>query len=102
MLKQSRFKRKRRIFDKNRGTADKPRLTVFRSNKAIYAQIINDDNGATLASASGSEAKKVGEEVAKSAVKKKIKAVVFDRAGYKYHGRVKALADAAREAGLVF
>ena len=86
------------------GTAEVPRLCVFRSNKYIYAQIIDDEKNKTLASAKAElkAADKVGEEVAKKAIKQKIKKVVFDRGGYKYHGRVKALADAARSAGLKF
>lgn len=92
------------------GTKDIPRLNVYRSNKNIYAQIIDDENGVTLASASSMKMKgnnteiaaKVGEAVAKEAKKAKITKVVFDRGGYLYHGRVKALADAARENGLEF
>ena len=89
------------------GTKDIPRLNVYRSNTNIYAQIIDDENGVTLASASSMKMKgnntevatKVGEAIAKEA---KITKVVFDRGGYLYHGRVKALADAARENGLEF
>ena len=94
------------------GTAEIPRLNVFRSNANIYAQIIDDENGKTLVSASSLELKiaggnkeaatKVGEEIAKKAVKAGITKVVFDRGGYQYHGRVQALADAAREKGLEF
>lgn len=97
------------------GTALRPRLNVFRSNKHIYAQLIDDVNGVTLASASTFEketttenkanvegAAFVGENIAKRAIEKDIKNVVFDRAGYRYHGRIKALADAARNAGLEF
>ena len=96
------------------GTADRPRLSVFRSNKAIYAQLIDDVAGHTLAAASSVElkseaegntvetAKKVGQRLAEKAVAKNISAVVFDRNGYLYHGKVKALADAAREGGLKF
>jgi large subunit ribosomal protein L18 len=101
------------------GTAERPRLSVFKSNKYIYAQVIDDAAGHTLASASTMDpalvkeanlesksnidaAKAVGLHVAKKALEKGIEAVVFDRAGYLYHGRVKALADAAREAGLKF
>ena len=92
------------------GTKDIPRLTVYRSNNNIYAQIIDDENGVTLASASSMKMKgnnteiaaKVGEAIAKEAKKAKITKVVFDRGGYLYHGRVKALADAARENGLEF
>ena len=95
------------------GTATNPRLSVFRSNKEIYAQIIDDVNGVTLVSASSVEMKlenggniaaatAVGKEIAERAIAKEIKNVVFDRGGYIYHGRVKALAEAAREAGLEF
>ena len=94
------------------GTAQKPRLTVFRSNTQIYAQLIDDVNGKTLASASSlgmkekmtktEQAAKVGAMVAKNAQEKGIKEVVFDRNGYLYHGRVKQLAEAARQGGLKF
>lgn len=94
------------------GTSATPRLNVFRSNTNIYAQIIDDEEGKTLVSASSLDmklkgnnietAKKVGAEIAARALKAKITEVVFDRGGYQYHGRVKALADAAREAGLKF
>jgi large subunit ribosomal protein L18 len=111
----SRQKRHLRLRQTLKGTASKPRLCVFRSNKGIYAQIIDDVAGKTLVSASslskelalknGSNieaAKAVGALVAKNALAQKIENVVFDRGGYLYHGRVKALADAAREAGLKF
>ncbi|MDP2624606.1 MAG: 50S ribosomal protein L18 [Candidatus Peregrinibacteria bacterium] len=100
-----------RIRKKLSGTADRPRLVVFRSLTGIYAQVIDDEAGKTLAEASDAKNKKgtkaeraiqVGTEVAKKALEKKIKTCVFDRNGYKYHGCVKALADAAREAGLKF
>ncbi len=92
------------------GTKDVPRLSVYRSNKNIFAQLIDDEQGKTLASASSLKlqgnstevAAKVGVEIAKEAKKLKIEKVVFDRGGYLYHGRVKALADAARENGLEF
>lgn len=92
------------------GTADTPRLNVYRSNKNIYAQLIDDVNGVTLASASSMKlngnnaeiAATVGKMIAEEAKKAKISKVVFDRGGYLYHGRVKALADAARENGLEF
>src|SRR5690625_2570998 len=92
------------------GTEERPRLNIYRSNKNIYAQLINDENGTTVASANTKEkdlnlestsnieaAKEVGKLVAQRAIEKGYKRVVFDRGGYKYHGRVKALADAARE-----
>ena len=110
-----RRKRHARVRTKLTGTEARPRLNVFRSNKHIYAQLIDDVNGVTLASASTLDkeinldsssnldaAVKIGELVAKRAVEKGIKAVIFDRGGYLYHGRVKALADAARENGLEF
>ncbi len=115
--KNKRLRRKIRIRKKIKGTPERPRLTVFRSLKYIYAQIIDDESGVTLVSASTLEkdireklkstkdveaAKAVGELVAKRALEKGIETVVFDRNGYRYHGRVKALADAAREAGLKF
>lgn len=92
------------------GTKDIPRLNVYRSNKNIYAQLIDDENGVTLASASSMNMKgnntevatKVGELIADAAKKIKVKKVVFDRGGYLYHGRVKALAEAARSKGLDF
>ncbi|MGD6857567.1 50S ribosomal protein L18 [Bacillus infantis] len=112
---QSRKKRHARVRSKLSGTEARPRLNVFRSNKHIYAQLIDDVNKVTVASASTLDkeveltatgntdaAVKVGELVAKRAVEKGVKAVVFDRGGYLYHGRVKALADAARENGLEF
>jgi large subunit ribosomal protein L18 len=97
-----------------RGTGERPRLAVFRSNRYIYAQVIDDTMGRTLASASSQEtglrgsslnmatAAKVGELLASRAKDAGVGAVVFDRGGYKYHGKVKALADAARESGLEF
>jgi large subunit ribosomal protein L18 len=111
----TRRKRHARVRSKISGTAARPRLNVFRSNKHIYAQLIDDVNGVTLASASTMDkevnvestgnldaAVKVGELVAKRAVEKGVSEVVFDRGGYLYHGRIKALADAARENGLQF
>lgn len=110
---QVRQKRHARVRFKISGTPECPRLNVFRSNANIHAQIIDDVNGVTLASSSsvalklenGSNidaATAVGKDVAEKAVAKKIEKVVFDRGGYIYHGRVKALAEAAREAGLKF
>lgn len=111
---ESRIKRKSRIRKKVNGTSERPRLVVFRSNKHIYAQVIDDTVGVTLASASTmvldgdskrltlDNAKKVGMKVAEEALKKSITAVVFDRNGFVYHGRIKALADGAREGGLNF
>ena len=88
------------------GTAKRPRLCIFRSAKHIYAQLIDDDKGKTIAVATGKanidKAKKVGKLIAKKALEKKIEKVIFDRGGYKYHGRVKAVAEGAREAGLKF
>ena len=110
---KTRQKRHKRVRSKISGTAECPRLNVFRSNKNIYAQVIDDVAGVTLVSAStldseisgGSKtelASQVGALVAKRAVEKKIENVVFDRGGYIYHGRVQALAEAARENGLKF
>lgn len=106
-IKTKRFlQRKRRVRAKIFGTPDRPRLSVFRSNKYIYAQIINDEKGKTLASAKGNRrtdaAFLVGETLAKKAKIKKVKKVVFDKGGYKYHGRVKAVAEGARKGGLEF
>ena len=113
----ARIKRKKRIRRKMEGTEVRPRLTVFRSDKHIYAQIINDVTGATLVSASTlspeyremgaikgkvGAAKRVGELVAGKAIEKGIAKVVFDRNGFIYHGRIQALADAARQKGLDF
>ena len=106
-----RMKIKFRIRKNVNGTAERPRLSVFRSNKQIYAQVINDITGTTLASASSlvlekmpkdEQAQKVGELIAQKAQAAGIEAVVFDRNGYLYHGRVKELADAARKGGLNF
>ena len=108
---QRRLKIKFRIRKNVNGTAERPRLSVFRSNKQFYAQVINDLTGKTLASASSlgleklpkiEQAKKVGALVAEKAKAAGVEKVVFDRNGYLYHGRVQALADAAREGGLNF
>ena len=110
---KKRNKIKKRIRKVVFGTSERPRMTVFRSNKAIYVQIINDKEGKTLVSASSTEkdlklnsnnkseiAKQVGVLIGNKAIKAGIKSVSFDRNGYLYHGRVKSLADGAREAGL--
>ena len=106
-----RLARKRRIRAKVRGTAERPRLTVYRSLTGISAQVVNDAAGKTIAAASSKEAKvkgnmegakKVGTLLAKKAKEAGVTVVVFDRNAYKFHGRVKALADAAREGGLQF
>ena len=111
---EARAKRQRRVGAKISGTPECPRLNVFRSAKHIYAQIIDDVNGVTLAAASslnkdfegnGSNkdaARKVGQMIAKNAAAKGVSEVVFDRAGYLYHGRIQELADGAREGGLKF
>lgn len=93
-----------RIRQANRrpSVAGKPRLSVFRSLKYIYAQVIDDEKGVTLAAASGKKPEAVGEAVAQAAAKKKVERVVFDRGPYQYHGRVQKLAEAARKAGLKF
>ncbi|NLK94675.1 MAG: 50S ribosomal protein L18 [Clostridiales bacterium] len=112
--KASRARRHLRVRKKVFGTPERPRLSVYRSEKNIYAQIIDDINGVTLASASSLDkefsakggnkegAKLVGELVAKKAINSGVTEVVFDRGGYIYHGRVQQLAEAAREAGLKF
>ena len=108
---ERRIKIKYRVRKRISGTAERPRLSVFRSNKQIYAQVINDLTGTTLASASSlglekmpkkEQAAKVGALVAANAIAAGISSVVFDRNGYLYHGRVKELADAARNGGLKF
>ena len=108
---ERRIKIKFRIRKKVVGTAERPRLSVFRSNKQIYAQVINDKVGTTLAAASSlgleemnksEQAKKVGLLIAEKALAAGISEVVFDRNGYLYHGRVQSLADGAREGGLKF
>jgi large subunit ribosomal protein L18 len=100
-----------RIREKVSGSSERPRLNVYRSLNHIYAQVIDDQTGQTLVSASSiklksggnvAAAKEIGKAVAEKAVEKGIRKVVFDRGGYLYHGRIKALADAAREAGLEF
>ena len=105
---------KRRVRKNISGTANRPRLTVFGSNKQIYAQVIDDENGVTVASAASlksdeaqkvnktDQAKLVGKMIAESATKAGVANVVFDRNGYLYHGRVKCLADSVREGGLKF
>lgn len=97
-----RERRHKRIRAKVSGTASRPRLSVYKSNTAMYAQVIDDVAGKTLVSASGKDANKVGAEVAKLATAKKISQVVFDRGGYIYTGKVRELAEAARAAGLKF
>lgn len=110
---EMRVVRHKRIRKHLKGTAERPRLAVFRSQKHIYAQLIDDSTGHTLAAASTVEkglaatdtvegAKKVGEALAKRATEKGVKAVVFDRGGFRYHGMVASLADGARSAGLEF
>ncbi|MCL4397810.1 50S ribosomal protein L18 [Patescibacteria group bacterium] len=95
--------RRARIKKTIRGTKETPRLVVFRSNRYIYGQLINDATGQTLVSVDKiTDAAVAGKELAEKASKLKVKNVVFDRAGYKYHGNVKKFAEAAREAGLVF
>jgi large subunit ribosomal protein L18 len=110
---QSRLRRRRRVRAKVRGTAARPRLSVFRSNRGIQAQVIDDVAGHTLAAVNWTEddlkslksmdqAKRAGELLAERAKAAGVESVVFDRGGYRYHGRVKALADGAREKGLTF
>ena len=110
---QKRLRRRRRVRARIRGSAERPRLSVFRSNRGIGAQLIDDVAGRTLAAVSWTEgdlkelksmdqAKKAGELLAERGKAAGVEGVVFDRGGYRYHGRVKALADGAREAGLKF
>lgn len=122
--RKKRIRRHKRVRAVIKGTAERPRLSIFRSNKHIYTQLIDDNKGVTLISANDAKevksrkekvksekkelknkegaAFKAGEVLAKKALEKGIKAVVFDRGGYKYHGRVKALAEGARKGGLKF
>lgn len=115
LIAKQRLRRQRSTRNRVRGTSERPRLTVYRSNLHIYAQVIDDSKGETIASAStcgkGSgiayggnvaAAKLIGKQVAERAMSKGVTKVAFDRGYYKYHGRIKALADAAREAGLKF
>ena len=95
-------RRHKRIRSTLMGTTERPRLSVFRSNKFIYAQIIDDTKGHTLVQSSSDDAKTVGVEIAKKAKALKIVKVVFDRGGYLYTGKIKAIADSAREGGLEF
>jgi large subunit ribosomal protein L18 len=108
-----RLRRRRRVRAKVHGSAERPRISVFRSNRGIFAQLIDDDSGRTLASVGWTEsdlrslkpmeqAAKAGELLAERAKAAGVESVVFDRGGYQYHGRVKALADGAREGGLKF
>jgi large subunit ribosomal protein L18 len=112
--RQARERRHRRIRGKVAGTAERPRLAVFRSNKGIFAQLVDDETGRTIAGASwlglpksfkgdkSAQATEVGKAIAAAAKKAGVETVIFDRGGYLYHGRVKALADGAREGGLRF
>jgi large subunit ribosomal protein L18 len=113
-VSESRARRHRRVRGKVAGTAERPRLAVFRSNRGIEAQLVDDEAGRTVAAASwiglpksfkgdkSAQATEVGKLLAENAKKAGVEAVVFDRGGYLYHGRVKALADGAREGGLQF
>ncbi len=116
--KENRLKRKKRVRKKIKGTPERPRLTVFKTAKHMYAQIVDDNNGRTLVATSTisqdfkSKAKGisgnikgailVGEAIGKKGIEKGIKKIIFDRNGFLYHGRIKALADAARKSGLIF
>jgi large subunit ribosomal protein L18 len=113
-VREARARRHKRVRGKIRGTAERPRLAVFRSNVGIYAQLVDDDRGYTLAAfgwkrlpktfkgTKSDQAREVGKQLAAAAKQAGIEACVFDRGGYLYHGRVKALADGAREGGLRF
>ena len=110
---QRRLRRRRRVRAKVQGTADRPRLSVFRSNRGVFAQLIDDDAARTVAAVSwtepelrklkaGEQAKRAGELLAERAKAAGVETAVFDRGGYQYHGRVRALAEGAREGGLAF
>lgn len=110
---QQRLRRRRRVRAKIRGTAERPRLSVFRSNRGVVAQLIDDDSGRTIAAVNWIEpelrelgameqAKRVGELIAERAKQADVSSCVFDRGGYRYHGRVRAIAEGAREGGLEF
>ena len=111
-VREARLRRHRRVRGKVRGTAERPRLAVYRSNRGIFAQLVDDDSGKTIVSASWTglgfkgdktgQAHEVGKKLAAAAKGAGIESVVFDRAGYLFHGRVKALAEGAREGGLNF
>ena len=113
-VREGRLRRHRRVRGKIRGTAERPRLLVFRSNRGIFAQLVDDDSGKTLAASSwldlpkgfkgdkSEQAAEVGKLLAANGKKAGVESVVFDRGGYLYHGRVKALAEGAREGGLEF
>jgi len=111
--RQAKIKRRKRVRSKIFGTAEIPRLSLYKSNKGLFIQLINDEAGNTLASASDKEveasgknktfvAHEIGKLIAKKALEKDIKKIIFDKGSYKYHGRVKAAADGAREGGLKF
>jgi large subunit ribosomal protein L18 len=111
--RQSRLRRRRRVRARITGTADRPRLSVYRSNRGVFAQLIDDGKGHTVAAVNwiepelrkltaSEQAKRAGELLAERAKKAGVETCVFDRGGYQYHGRVQALAEGAREGGLVF
>ena len=112
--REARLRRHRRVRGKVRGTAERPRLAVFRSNRGVFAQLVDDGSGKTIAASSWvnlpksfkgdktEQAVEVGKRLADAAKKAGVEGVVFDRGGYLYHGRVKALAEGAREGGLIF
>jgi len=110
---QRRLRRRRRVRARVRGSAERPRLSVFRSNRGVFVQLIDDEKGHTIASVSwvepdlrklkpGEQAKRAGELIAARAKEAGVSACVFDRGGYRYHGRVRAIAEGAREGGLEF
>lgn len=111
---EKRYRRHKRIRARIKGTKDRPRISIFRSNNHIFVQLIDDDKGKTLVSSNDLEikgkkkltkieiAKEIGKEIAKKALAQKIKKAVFDRGGYKYHGKVKAIAEGARQGGIKF
>ncbi len=102
MMKSGILRRKKRIRAKVSGTTARPRISVYKSNKFIYAQVIDDTKSQTLVAGYGKKAAEVGKKVGETMIKAKIKLGVFDRGGYKYHGNIKILADAIRKEGVEF
>lgn len=100
MLTKDRNIRKKRNKDKVQGVAKRPRISVYRSNRYVYAQAIDDQKGVTLTAAHGDSAGQTGRELGEKLLKLKVKSAVFDRSGYRYHGRVKAIAESIRESGV--
>lgn len=101
-IRSNRDKRRAKVRAHISGTAKRPRLSVYKSNKMVYAQLVDDEKAVTLASAKGVNSNKVGREIAEKALAKKIKEIVFDRGGYLYTGKISTLASSARDTGLKF